>query len=68
MHGLVLCIKLDSYVAYMFYACPFVHNTEVPIYINQNNYYISLNTYTTVFSWGAGNSNQNKTLLLNSFI
>ena len=32
MYGLGLCIKLDSYVAYMFYAYrPSSHNAEVPI-------------------------------------
>ena len=27
MHVLVLCIKVDSYVAHMFYAWSFSHNT-----------------------------------------
>ena len=31
MHGLVLFIKVDSYVAHIFYAWSFSHNTEVPI-------------------------------------
>ena len=44
----------------MFYAWPFIHNTEVPIYIKQNKYHIFLNTHTTVFAWGAGNSNKTK--------
>ena len=26
-HGLLLCIKVDRYVAYMFYAWSFSHNT-----------------------------------------
>ena len=42
MHGLGLCIK--SYVAHMLYAWYFIHNTEVPIAIKKNNYYLSLNT------------------------
>ena len=35
-HGLGLCIKLDSYVAHMFYAWSFIHNTSVPITIKNN--------------------------------
>ena len=31
LHGLRLFIKIDSYVAYMFYACSFIHNTSVLI-------------------------------------
>ena len=34
MHGLGLCIKLDSFVAHMFYEWLFSHNTAVPIAIN----------------------------------
>ena len=33
LHGLGLCIKVDSYVAHMFYAWSFSHNTAVPISI-----------------------------------
>ena len=58
MHGLGLFIKMDSYVAHMFYSCSFSHNTVVPIAINKNKYFLSLNTNTTVFSWGAINSNK----------
>ena len=36
IHGLGLCIKVDSYVAHMFYAWPFSHNTAVPIAKNKN--------------------------------
>ena len=36
MHGLGLCIKVDSYVAHMFYAWSFGHNTAVPIAIKNN--------------------------------
>ena len=59
MNGLVLCIKVDSYVAHMFYACSFSHNTAVPIAKKKNKYFISLNTNTTVFSWGSSSSNKN---------
>ena len=38
--GLVLCMKFNSYVAKMFYAWSFSHNIPVPIYINQNRYYL----------------------------
>ena len=31
MHGLVLCIKVDSYVAHFFYSWSFSHNTAVLI-------------------------------------
>ena len=68
MHGLGLCIKLSSFVSYMFYAGSLSNNKSVLIAINQNKYDISLNTYTTVFDWGADNSNKNRTQLYNSFI
>ena len=58
--GLVLCIKLYSYVSHMFYAWSFSHNTEFPISINKNRYFLSLKIYTTVFSWGGVNSNENR--------
>ena len=35
MHRLLLCINVDSYVAHMFYACLFSHNTAVPIAIKK---------------------------------
>ena len=60
MHVLVLCIKVDSYVAHMFYAWSFGNNTEVPIAIKKNKYFISFNTHTTIFYWGAGNYNKIK--------
>ena len=50
MHGLVLCIKVDCFVAHMFYTLSFSHNTSVPIAIKKNKYFILLNTNTTVFS------------------
>ena len=53
--------KLNCFPAHMFYTWSFSHDTEVPIAINQNKYSVSLNTYTTVFYWGYGNSNKNKT-------
>ena len=37
IHGQVLCIKLNSFVAHMFYVWSFSHNTEVPIIINKKN-------------------------------
>ena len=61
MHRLVFCIKVDSYVAHMFYAWAFSHNTGVPISIEKNKYFLSLNTYTTVLTWGYGNLKKNKT-------
>ena len=36
LHGLGLCIKLNSFVAHIFYVWSFSHNKEVPIDINQN--------------------------------
>ena len=59
MHGLRLCIKVDSYVAHMFYAWSFSHNTSVPIAKNKNKYFLSLNKNTNVFPWGSGNNNKN---------
>ena len=61
MHGLGLCIKVDSYVAHMFYAWSFICDTAVPIAKQKNKYFIFLNKNTTVFSWGSGNSNKNRT-------
>ena len=43
MHGLVLCIKLDSFVAHMFYAWSLINNTSVPISIKSNKNFLSLN-------------------------
>ena len=57
--GLVLFIKVNSYVAHMFYAWSFSHNTAVLVAINKNKYLLSLNTHTTVFAWGTGNYNKN---------
>ena len=61
IHGLGLCIKLKGFVAHMLYPCSFIHNKSVTISIKHNKYFLSLNTYTTVFSWGGGNSNKNRT-------
>ena len=60
IHGLGLCIRVDSYLAYMFYTWSFSHNTAVPIDINKNKYCISFNTNNNGFAWGAGNSNKNR--------
>ena len=61
LHGLLLFIRLNNYVENMFYAYSFSHNTAVPISINQDKYYLSLSTYTTLFSWSGGNSNKHQT-------
>ena len=58
MNGLVLCIKIDSYVAHVFYACSFSHITTVPIAMKKNKCFISFNTNTAVFAWIDGNSNK----------
>ena len=58
LHGQGLCIKLNSLMAHMFYAWSFINNTSVSIAINHSTYFISLNTYTTVFARGEGNSNK----------
>ena len=58
MHGLGLCIKVNSYVAHIFYECKCSNNTAVPIAINKNRYLLSFNTHTIVFALGAGNSNK----------
>ena len=36
MHGLGLCIKVDSYVAHFFYAWSFSYNTAAPIAKKKN--------------------------------
>ena len=59
MQRLGLCIKVDSYVVNLFYALSFSHNTAVPVSKKKNKYLLTLNTNTTVFSWGAGNANKN---------
>ena len=59
MHGLGLCIKVDSYMEHMLYAWPFIHNVALPIAIKKNKYFISLNIYTTLFAWVYGNLNKN---------
>ena len=51
MHGLVFCIKVDSYEI----------NYVLCMVIDKNNSFIPLKTNTTVFSWGAVNSNKNIT-------
>ena len=58
LHGFGLCIKLDSYAVHMFYEWSLSHNTSVPISINNNKYSLSLNTHTTIFAWGYGNSDK----------
>ena len=59
VHGLLLCINVDSYVVHIFYAFLFGHNKAVPISINKNKCFISLNTHTTTLAWVSGNSNKN---------
>ena len=58
MHGFGLCIKVDSYLAHLFYAWSFSHNTSFPTAKKKNKYFLSLNKNTTLFSWVAGNSNK----------
>ena len=52
----------------MFYAWLFSHNSAVPIAKNKNEYFLSLNTNTAVFAWGAGNSNKNGMQLIYKLI
>ena len=62
MHVLGLCIKLNSYVARMFYTLSFIHSPEITINIGQNKSVLILNTNTAaMFDWGAVNLNKNKT-------
>ena len=68
MNGLGLCIKVDSYVDYMFYAWSFSHNTAVPIYKKKNKQLLSLNKNTTVFACGDGNYNKNRMKLVYTLI
>ena len=55
MHGLGLCKKLNSFVSYVLYAWSFSYNISVESYINNNKYFLFLNTYTNVFAWRSGN-------------
>ena len=59
MNGLVLCIKLNIYISCMLYAWSLCRKSEVLIDIKKNKYFLSFNTRTTVFSWGAVNSDKN---------
>ena len=68
MYGMELCIRVDSYVAHMFYACSFSHDIAVPIAIKKNKYFIFLNTDTTIFSWVTKNHNKNRMQQLDSLI
>ena len=68
MHGMGLYTKVDSYMVNMLYAWSFIHNTTLPIAIDKNNCFLSLNIYTTIFALGAGNLNENRTYQLRSFI
>ena len=61
MNGLGLCIKVDIYMAHMFYVWAFNHNTSVTIAIKKNKYFLYLNTNTTVFAWRDDNCNKNRT-------
>ena len=58
VQGFGLCINVDSYVIHMLYAWSFSHNTEVTIALNKNKFFLSLNTNTNLFAWGAGNCNK----------
>ena len=58
INKLGLCIKVDSYVAHMFYSWSFNNNTLITICINKNKYNILLDAKSTVFAWGYGNSNK----------
>ena len=51
----------------MIYAWSFSNNELIPIAINHNTYYISLDTHTTVFAWGDVNSNKTEHILYNDF-
>ena len=61
MHGLGLCVKLDSFVVDILYAWSFINNTSVIISVKQNKYVLYLNKQTTMFDWVAGNLNKNRT-------
>ena len=51
MPGLEICVKLEIYVAHMFYACSFRHNTAFTFAKIEKN--LSFDAYTTVFAWGS---------------
>ena len=49
---------MNSYVAHMFYACSLSNSKAVYNSIYKNKYLLSFNTNTTLFAWGAVNSNK----------
>ena len=57
MNVLGLSFKSNSIAAHMFYKWSLSNNTSVQTSINQNTYFLSLNTCTTVFSWVSDNPN-----------
>ena len=66
IHGLGLCINVDSYVAHLLYVWSFSNIKSVLIDIKKNKYFLSLNRNTTIFAWEAGNFNKNTTKQLDS--
>ena len=49
IHGLGLCIKVDSYVSHMLYAWSFSNNTAVTTATKNKIYFLYLNTHSNVF-------------------
>ena len=60
MNRLALCIKVDSYMADMFYAWLFTHDKSVSIAIKKKNIFFPLIKILLKFSWGDCNSNKNR--------
>ena len=58
MHRIGLWIKVDSYVAYMFYLWSFIHNTSFPIAIKKLKEIYFLEYKHFCISWEAGNYNK----------
>ena len=52
MHDLGTCVKPQSYVAHMFYAWSFSHNTVVPVAKQGLSFYLSLDSCTILFFLG----------------
>ena len=56
MRRLGICVKLEIYVALMFYVCFFIQDLAVPYSKKIEKFYFSLDSYATVVSWVVGNS------------
>ena len=50
MHELGLCIQINGHVSHMLHSGSFSHYASIPVALKYYKYYLSLDTYTTIFS------------------